>query len=546
MAKESVIAAGHHLRRPAENQTGFPEYLPEKPETGFHLPPAPSGPDALAGGPGFKLKGVLFEGNTVFSDEELSVLSAPFVGQQTGVAELEELRYRLTRHYVDEGYINSGALLKAGQKVDDGVVVYEIVEGRLNDIHVRGNGRLSCGYVQKRLWPEPDEPLNTEVLQERFLLLLQDPLIRKLDGRIHPGSDPRQALLDLNVSRKRPYGANILFDNHNPPSTGAVGCTFSAWVRNLNGYGDLFELSYGKCNGSDRYDADYGFILNRHHTRLSLGYRYTENAVVEEPLRSIDVESESETLEIALNQPLMRTVQRNLEMGLVLSRRKTRTFLLGQPFSFSEGEEDGESRVSVIRLIQSFTDRTVRQALALRSTFSWGVDMFGATAHSGDRTDGQFFAWLGQFQYARRIGKNWGSLMFRGDLQLASDKLLALEQFALGGANTVRGYRENERVRDNGYDVSVEWRYPLWRNASAKKGDRLLQTACFTDFGVAWDKGEDASWNNRLHAVGLGLLWTNDWMNAEVYWAQDIKTAVSKDEHDLQDNGIHFQMSMNF
>jgi outer membrane protein assembly factor BamA len=73
----------------------------------------------------------------------------------------------------------------------------------------------------------------------------------------------------------------------------------------------------------------------------------------------------------------------------------------------------------------------------------------------------------------------------------------------------------------------------------------LLQTACFTDFGSAWDKGEDA-WDNRLHAVGLGLLWESAWLDAEVYWAHDLKTAVSRDEHDLQDDGVHFRVSMNF
>jgi hemolysin activation/secretion protein len=399
--------------------------------------------------------------------------------------------------------------------------------------------------VRDRLWPEPDEPFNTEVLQERFLMLLQDSLIQKLDGRIRPAADPRQALLDMDVTRKRPYGANFVIDNHSPPSTGATGGILSAWVRNLNGYGDMLDFSWGKCDGSDRYYAGYAFIFNRYNTRLALSYSYNENAVVEDPLQSIDVESESESLDIALTQPLIRTAQRNLDMGLTLSRRKSRTFLLGQPFSFSEGDENGESRVSVIRLIQSFTDRGVRRALALRSTFSWGVDMFDATVHSGNRTDGQFFAWLGQFQYARRIGEHWGSLIVRGDLQLSDDKLLSLEQFALGGATTVRGYRENELVRDSGYDVSAEWRYPLWCNASARGGEQLLQTACFTDFGSAWDKGEDA-WDNRLHAVGLGLLWESAWLDAEVYWAHDLKTAVSRDEHDLQDDGVHFRVSMNF
>ena len=41
-------------------------------------------------------------------------------------------------------------------------------------------------------------------------------------------------------------------------------------------------------------------------------------------------------------------------------------------------------------------------------------------------------------------------LIVRQTLQLASEPLLNIEKFALGGINTVRGYRENQFVRDNG------------------------------------------------------------------------------------------------
>ena len=166
-------------------------------------------------------------------------------------------------------------------------------------------------------------------------------------------------------------------------------------------------------------------------------------------------------------------------------------------------------------------------------------------SHDDDRPDGRFLAWLVQTQYARRLGDQFGQVILRGDLQLANDNLLPLEQFASGGVNSVRGYRENERVRDNGYLVSAEWRYPLWEN---KKGERQgsLQAAVFTDYGSAWNRGESTH-DDPLHSVGVGLLWTlNRFAMAEIYLAHDLEKATQKYDHNIQDEGIHFRFTMNF
>jgi hemolysin activation/secretion protein len=48
----------------------------------------------------------------------------------------------------------------------------------------------------------------------------------------------------------------------------------------------------------------------------------------------------------------------------------------------------------------------------------------------------------------RRFDTRGDQYVLRNDLQLAKDPLLPLEQFTVGGASTVRGYRENQLVKD--------------------------------------------------------------------------------------------------
>lgn len=529
---------------PVKERPAPPEYLQKKPGSGFTLPPAPETPGTYPSGAAFELADVVFEGNTVFTDETLRSVAAPFIGEKVTLADLEALRYRLTRTYIDHGYVNSGALLKPGQSVDDGIVTFTIVEGQLKHGNLTGNGRLRPDYIRKRLWPEPQGTFNTNLLQQRFQMLLADPLIEKMDGRIRPGEKPGEAVLDLDVTRARPYALSITADNHSPPSTGAETLTVAGAIRNLTGYGDALNASVGISEGANSLNAGYSVFLNARNTKLSLFYSYSENAVIEEPLADIDIESDLQNAEIELTHPIYRSLNRSIHLGIALAVRESKTYLLDRPFSFSPGADEGESRITLLRLVQSFLDRTYKRALAIRSTVNFGVDLFGPTIHSGNLPDSQYVSWLGQVQYARRIGQTAGELILRGDVQIAEDHLLPLERFAVGGANTVRGYRENEMVRDNGYIVSVEWRYPIWRGNPAKGlEENLLQIAPFMDFGTAWNKGEDAN-DDYLHSVGVGLIWTpTDRIHADFYIAHDIEAAVDKEEYDLQDDGIHFSVT---
>ena len=531
---------GPRSGHPSDQRPELPGYLPGEKGTPLKLPPLPPAPDSMAAGPGFELKGLVFEGNTVFSNEELLAVAAAFLNTRVTLADLEEIRYRLTRNYVDNGYINSGVLLKPGQTIDKGIVAFQVLEGRLDRINVSGNQRLKPAYITDRIWPDAEAVFHVPLLRERFQLLLQDPLIEKMDGRIRPGTAAGQAFLDLDVERARPYDLTLTCDNHRSPSTGSTGADLSGTLWNLSGFGDRLAVALGGSEGSRDLATRFDLPVNSRGTRAFISWNQSDNSVIEAPLDNVDIESESSTFEVGFSHGFIHTLGRSFEAGVTLALRKSQTFLWGEPFSFSNGADDGESRVSALRFFQSFTDRTPYRALILRSTLSTGMDLLGATVHSDGRPDGKYLAWLGQVQYARRVGDRFGQVIFRGDIQLADDHLLSLEQFALGGGDSVRGYRENERVRDNGMFLSLEWRYPLWENP----GKSRLEAAVFTDFGSAWNKGEGT---DRLHSAGLGLLWQiNPYARAEIYWAHDVKRASEKYEYDLQDDGIHFSFTLDF
>lgn len=523
--------------RPSAIPLEPPAFAPRAAPPAFTLPPVPAEP--IPAGPRFLLKAVRFTGNTALSDAELQAVAAPFLGREMTSGDLEELRQRLTQTYIDRGYLNSGATLP-DQPVRDGIVTFHIVEGRLSDIQVRGTEGLRPEYVADRLWQGAEPPFNMNALAEQFQRLLDDPLIARMDGRLRPGDVPGESLLDVEVNRAKPYALFLSFDNFNPPSSGAERGGISGVVRNLTGYGDALSAAWFRSEGYTDATLDFTVPLNARDTRLGFNFEYLRSELIEEPLSTLDIRSESWNYEISVQHPWINQLNRRLTLGAKLVYRQSETTLLGIPYSFSPGADEGRANVAALRLVQDFMDRDARQSFAARSTFSVGLDLLDATVHGDDRPDSRFLAWLGQAQYAHRLGDQGAQVIVRADAQFSNDKLLPQEQLALGGATTVRGYRENTLVRDEGYLASLEFRYPLTQ-ASAPIG--ALEAALFSDYGAGWNKGRFSD-RESLWSVGVGFLWTpTKQLNAKLYIAHDLEDAPDAPGHDLQDEGIHFSIT---
>ncbi len=533
---------GIPLDRPAERERELPEIeRPRVPVLPPAPPPRPERRDELASGLRVRVREFRFEGNTVFDDQELAQVAAPYLGRELGAEDLRALRDALTLHYARSGYVNSGAILP-DQEVGAGVVVYRIVEGRLAAVEIEGNRHFRPGYLRSRLDLGRDEPLRIQALEERLQVLLQDDRIRRLDAQLGPGDRLGEAVLDVQVEETSPWRAWLEASNHQSPSIGAERGRVHFAHRNLTGNGDVLGGFYGLTEGLDDVELAYELPITARDTRLRLRFRHSDSDVVEEPFDDIDIESRSMTWELGVRHPLRRTATSELALGLSGEWRESRSYLLGSRFSFSEGAENGKSRVSVLRFLQEWVRRDGSQVLALRSTLSWGLDAFGATVQGGSTEDGQFLAWLGQFQWARRF-EPWAiEGIVRTDLQLASDPLLPLEQFSVGGAASVRGYRENQLVRDMGFASSLELRIPLWRS---REGGSSVQLAPFVDVGRAWNTKRSTPGPKTLSSAGVGLrvaLFRR--LRGELYWAEEIRGVNEPSDRDLQDTGVHFRLAV--
>ncbi|MGD9973800.1 MAG: ShlB/FhaC/HecB family hemolysin secretion/activation protein, partial [Desulfatirhabdiaceae bacterium] len=423
---------------------------PSKPPE-FVLPPLDTPPET---GPRVTpavrvwIRDIQIIGNTVFSNEELAAIVAPYINRELAAEDIEALRQALTVYYVERGFINSGAIIP-DQTLADGRLTFQIIEGELTRIHVESSGRLWPGYVKNRLQLDAGPPLNILELQKRMQLLQTDPRIERLNAELKPGLSRGQAELDVTVEEAVPYQLWFRFNNYQSPSVGAERGEVSGVHNNLLGIGDTLSMTLGRSEGVDpKIELGYLIPLNAHETTLNFQFRKNDFDSVEERFEPLDIESQSDIYTVSLRHPLIRNLTREFALSLGVEHLENSTTLLDEPFSFSYGAVDGESQVTALRFSQEYVQRSPIQVFALTSRFSYGLDLWDATIHdNSDIPDGEFFAWLGQFQWIRKLPLWDSQTIFRTDVQLSNEPLLSLEQMAVGGRYSVRGYRENQMVR---------------------------------------------------------------------------------------------------
>jgi hemolysin activation/secretion protein len=475
-------------------------------------------------------------GNTVLQ-REIAALVQPLEGQTLTLDQLLDLRTAITELYLNQGYITSGAFLPTGQDLTRGVVQIQVVEGEVEAIQINGLGRLPQGYIQARLAQAIQPPLRQQRLEEALRLLQINPLLARVSAELTAGTRPGQNLLILDVVEADATELALTLDNTGSVSTGSLQGEVRASHGNLLGFGDFARARYDHTRGLNLYELTYGIPLNARDGTLQLRYENASSRIVTPEFADLGIRNQSQTTSLYWRQPLSRSLAQEWALGLAFDLRESRSFILDDiPFSFSEGVEEGVARVSALRFSQEWLGRGPRRVLAARSQFSLGLDMLGATSNDTG-TDGRFLAWLGQFQWVEQLGSRW-LLVSRLNTQLTPDSLLPLERFSLGGAETVRGYSENQLVTDNAVTAGLELRIPLAAQAEQ------LQVIPFIEGGTGWNNRTPAPTPSTLLGLGVGLQWQPSRL-ASLRLDYGIPLiGVPNRGNSLQESGIYFSLTV--
>jgi hemolysin activation/secretion protein len=511
-----------------------------------------------------------------FEQRTLELIS----NQRFSFTQLLQIASKVSELYARDGYSTSGAKViipDETQKQGQGIVKIQVIEGELEKTEVisvkrqrknsqsqdyelvpNDTSRLQRDYVRSRLALATSKPLNVNRLQEALQILRLDPLIKSVTAELSAGTAPEFNVLKVMIEEADSFNTQLSINNGRSPSAGSVQRRIALNQRSLLGFGDSLSAGYTNTDGSNAYDFSYALPINSRNGTLSFNYSNTSSDVIEPPFDRLDILGNSDSYELTLRQPIIQNIKKEtyqeLTLGLTASRRESKTSLLDTPYPLSPGADDrGRTRISALRFFQEWTQQNRGQVVALRSQFSLGLGAFGSTINEPLEEvnevipDSRFFAWQVQGQWIRLLGsqgaKNPPLLLVRGNAQLANRALLPAEQFALGGFGSVRGYRQDNLLTDNGFFASAELQLPVLR---VTQWQSVLQVIPFVDYGAAWNSsGRDNPKPNTLASVGLGLQWRQgDNFSARFDWGIPLVSVDSRDRT-WQEQGLYFSVQYN-
>jgi hemolysin activation/secretion protein len=476
-------------------------------------------------------------GSTVFSDRELATITKPFTGRVTFDG-LQSAKNAIDKLYVDNHYLTTGAYIPTGQtlSIDGAVVKIQIVEGKLEQIKIVGTERLDSNYIRSRLALATQQPLNNDRLIEGLRLLQQDPLIENITAELSGGIQPGTNLLEIKVRERNTLTTEIAIDNNRASSIGTIQRRGQISQTNLTGAGDNLILAYNNTDGSNSINTSYTIPLNPFQTTLSFNAGGSNSQIIEEPYKTLDINTKSRYYEVNIRHPVIRRAYQDATQEFAISLTGSKiesTSAFGDiPFPLSRGADDnGRTNVSALRFAQEYIQRDNLSVLTLRNQLNFGLNAFNSTINN-NAPDSRFFTWQIQGRYLKQLAKNT-DLIVQGRVQLADRSLLSLEQFSVGGQNTVRGYRQDTLIADNGAFTSVEWQLPL-----STSENNIFQLAPFIDLGTVWNNNSQA---NTLLSTGVGLQWRTDRLNARIDWGIPLMNYPTQ-KGSWQDNGLYFSI----
>ncbi len=538
-------------RRPSEEPLPEPQPptpLPS-PEEVLPSPPPPPPPTTAEPVPGdvpetITIERFEFEGNTAISDEELAEATKDFINRPLAFAEVFEVRSAITELYRQRGYVTSGAIIPPQTfRTADAVVKIQVIEGGLETIEVRGTQRLNPDYIRSRIALAAGTPLNRDALIETLQLLQLNPLIKNLAAELTAGTRSGSSLLIVEVEEAKTFHLDVSLNNNRSPNIGSFERRLELTQANLFGQGDGIIVGLSNTAGSNTLDASYTYPLNPRNGTLSFATSFTLSNVVESPFNRIDLDADSRYFALTLRQPLWQNLSEEFALGLSVTNQRSEVTIFDVPVRLSPGtEEDGSTTVTALRFFQEWLRRSNRHVFAIRSQFSLGLGLLGGTTNE-DAPDSNFLAWRGQVQWLSLLAPDT-LLIVGGDLQLSTNSLLRLEQFGLGGQDTVRGYRQNVLLTDNGASASAELRFPILR---LPRQNGLLQLAPFLDLGFAWNSSGNPDPEpdpNFLASAGIGLRFQlGDRLSARLDWGIPlVDVDITSEEKSLQEEGVYFSV----
>jgi outer membrane protein insertion porin family len=443
------------------------------------------------------LQDIVIKGNTKVTTDKLMSMLTVTKGKILNTKTLNDNMRAFEQYYHDQGYILT--------KVSDvgmgsgGVLTITINEGTLEGIQIKGNEKTKDYVITREMKLQPGGPFNVKDARRSMQKVYNLGYFEDVNMKLNPGKDPNAVVLETDVVEQKTGTFSI--GGGYSKSDGMVGI-IELGDNNFRGSGDKVKLhwEFGGNASNRNYEVTYNRPwLDAKQTSLGFSLYDMTNEYTDydgENSRST-YDKRRKGWDVTLGRPQGEYVQNYITF-------KHRQDLYVEPVSGADYSNPADPyMVAHPSFLQDNFGLT--RSVSLMRVFDSRDNIFSPTEGKRVSLSAEFAgkAFGGDFDYNKysletrnyfKVGHDQ-VLAFRTMFGYADGKMPDSGKFAVGGADTLRGYNDDEFKGNKMLDASAEYRFPI-----AKK----VQGVVFGDLGNAWD-GEGYKLDDLKGSVGVGV-----------------------------------------
>lgn len=436
----------------------------------------------------FRVNAFKFSGNTVYKERSLKRLVERFVDQELNLYDLNKAAETITDFYHGRGYTLARAIVPA-QKVENGVINMQVIEGRIGKVTISGNKRFSSSTIAARTKLLSQGTLVTTDRLETTLLLLND--IPGLNAKVilAPGTEFGATDAEISLTEKLFSGYAVL-NNYGRKETGRNKLEVGLSLNSPFGWGDQLAVSGSSTDHQlvKYWKAAYSIPLNTVGTRLAVSTSKVDYEV-SGALAALGIGGDVDTKEAVLSHPLKRTRDESHYLSLGFKRSELSQTVLDTIFS--------SSAINV--LTAGYQLNYIHENAAVTNLSASFASNFKSVENDTEQ-DAMRARVEFDVNHTAAFTQKW-DLFLRANYVFSKQRLPDTEKFSVGGPSSVRGYRPSEIRGDSGYLGTAELRRPF--SVAGKMG--IFRFTADTGQAVFKARGyTDSSIN--LHSVGMGVM----------------------------------------
>ncbi|MDE2091867.1 MAG: hypothetical protein KGJ08_08215 [Gammaproteobacteria bacterium] len=466
--------------------------------------------------------------------ERLQRLQGLTIGQMQQIADV------VTKYYHDHGYFLARAIIPA-QEVKDGVVHIRVLEGRLEKILTIGNKRYSNAVLERPFTPLIGDLMSVARTENALLTLTRYPGLSAF-GVFRPGEYVGTTDLVINVQQERGYDGSVRADNEGTEFTGRNRLIGNFNWNNPTGDADLLSMTALKTfapNNSIFGDLRYAHPFYAPANTIAVDLSRNSFDVSGSGISPGTIGGISKIATVSLQRAFVRSRERNILGTVDLSRKRADTQFLGRVIGRDDlavigaqlnydliSPATGTITTSYIRVEHGFAGilGVPSDSQIENKQVSPPPSRFGA---NGQPALPDFTRLTLNYQVFKTLPDNQG-LLLRFNGQYSRNLLSSLEQYVIGGPDSVRAVPTSQFLDDTGAFASLEYsvRAPGFADKPAFKGftwGQVLRLRVFTDAAVGLLNQPANPAQKRVTAAGSGIGVEFTWpgrFTANLQWAR--------------------------